>query len=82
MPDEPDDAEALFTAVHLQASLLALYLIRSAAGQGDGLFGYGEDTGLYARPLDMLTTRLENLYAAARITTQVPRGLRNVGVDH
>ena len=57
-PDEPDDAEALFIAAHLQASRLAFYLIQSAAGRDDWLFGYGEDAGLYTQPLEELIARL------------------------
>ena len=54
----PDEVEALFIAAHLQASRLALYLVQSAAGQDDQLFGYGEDAGLYVRPLGKLIARL------------------------
>ena len=57
-PDEPDDARSLFAAAHLQASRLALYLIRSAAGQGDRLFGYGgDDVSLLASDLKSLIDR-------------------------
>ena len=56
--DEPGDPETLFVAAHLQASRLALYLMQSAAGRDDRLFGYGEDGGLYAQPLERLIARL------------------------
>ena len=57
-PAEPDKAEALFVAAHLQASRLAFYLLQSAAGRGDRLFVYGEDAGLYVQPLKELIARL------------------------
>ena len=59
VPDEPDDAEALFIAVHLQASRLAFYLIQSAAGRDDRLFNYGEDASLYTQPLEKLIAGLK-----------------------
>ena len=59
-PDEPDDAEALFVAAHLQASRLASYLMQSAAGRDDRLFGYGEDAGLLASELRSLIERFKH----------------------
>ena len=52
VPDEPGEPEALFVAAHLWASRLAFYLIQSAAGRDDRLFGYGEDAGLLASELE------------------------------
>ena len=58
--DEPGDPEALFVAVHLWASRLAFYLIQSAAGQDDRLFGYGgDDVSLLAWDLRSLIGRFK-----------------------
>ena len=75
VPDEPDDAEALFVAAHLQASRLAFYLIQSAAGRDDRLFDYGEDVDLLAKDLEGPIARLNVRHkeSARRIPLQIEK---------
>ncbi len=68
---EPDDPEALFVAAHLQASRLALYLMQSAAGRDDRLFGYGgDDVSSFAKELKTLIERFESAPKQSPIKSQ------------